>query len=64
MWAKLTKEQKEILGFSSYPGEEILIDYSVAKVDSNSFYFNAQEFFSEEELEKMPYFSVFLFMHT
>lgn len=59
-WAKLSKEQIKMLGFATYDWETILIDYSAEKVD-DSFYFNAQEYFSEEELAAMPDFGTELF---
>lgn len=55
-WQKLTKDQIKMLGFTTYDGEVILINASVSYVTSDSFYFNAQEFFDESELSKMPYF--------
>lgn len=61
-WAKLTGEQVEIMGFSTYTGEAILIDYALNPIDDrDSFYFNAQEFFSDEELKQMPFFGTELF---
>ena len=61
-WAKLTKEQLEMLAFSTYEGEIVLIDTALEVVDPvESFYFNAQEFFTKQELEEMPVFSTDLF---
>lgn len=61
-YAKLTEEQLDILGFASYDGEVILIDYNSNPVTNESFYFNAQEFFTDQQLDEMPWFSAELFL--
>lgn len=61
-WARLKPEDAKTLGLSSYHGEVILIDYGRNPVDGDSFYFNAQEFFSDDQLQKMPLFDVWLFI--
>lgn len=58
-WAKLTDEQREILGMNL--GGITLIDYSTTPVSIESFYYNAERFFSEEELQEMPWFGTYLF---
>lgn len=60
-WAKLTQEQIKTLGFSTYDGEVVLIDYSKNPTTHESFHWNAQEYFSEQQLDEMPWFSVELF---
>ena len=60
-WAKLKQEDIKTLGFSSYDREVILIDYSSEQLSNESFYFNAQEFFSDDEIADMPWFDVWLF---
>ena len=60
-WAKLTYDQSATMGFSPREDEIILIDYSRNPVEADSFYFNADEFFTEEALEDMPWFGLHLF---
>ena len=59
--AKLSADQINMLGFSTYPGEIVMIDYENRPVTHESFYWNAQEYFSEKQLEEMPWFSTELF---
>jgi hypothetical protein len=61
-WAKLKQEDIKTLGFSSYEGEVILIDWKAEKVSNEIFYFNAQEFFSKDEIANMPWFDAWLFL--
>ena len=49
---KLTDSQVKKHGLSSYNGEVILID---TEHDQERYYFNAQEFFTQEELDSMDY---------
>lgn len=58
-WAKLTDEQREILGMKT--SGLTLIDYSTTPVNVESFYYNAERCFSEEELDEMPWFGTHLF---
>jgi len=52
---KLTEEQVLGFGLSTYKGEVIL--YSPEASGGEKFYFNAQENFSESELDSMNYYS-------
>lgn len=52
-WYKLTEEQKK--DFRVYEGEVILIDN-----DSGEIFWNAQEFFSKEELAQMDFWESLL----
>ena len=52
-WKKLTNEQIEKFRFSTYEGEIILIDSRGPSEYEERFYFNAQEFFSEEYLDNL-----------
>ena len=61
-WAKLTEYHLFVLGFSTYDGEVVLIDYNSNPITHESFYFNAQEFFTDEQLEDMPWFSAEVFL--
>lgn len=50
---KLTDNQVSKHGLSTYTGEVILFN---AKLDDQErYYFNAQEFFTQEELDSMDY---------
>jgi hypothetical protein len=60
-WAKLNQEDMKTLGFSTYPGEVILVDWKSDSLSNENFYFNAQEFFSDYEISEMPWFNVWLF---
>jgi hypothetical protein len=51
-WRKLTKEQLKKLNIATYEDEVVLYQKDVDPEDiTNRFFFNAQEFFSEEEIE-------------
>jgi hypothetical protein len=51
-WRKLTKEQLKELNIETYEDEVVLYQKDVDPEDiTNRFFFNAQEFFSEEEIE-------------
>lgn len=52
---KLTDSQVKKHGLSSYNGEVILIDTDTEPDDQERYYFNAQEFFTQEELDSMDY---------
>ena len=51
---KLTDSQVKKHDLSSYNGEVILIDIDTEH-DQERYYFNAQEFFTQEELDSMDY---------
>lgn len=53
MWFKLSESEIKEFGLSTYTGEIILIN------EKGGFYFNAQEFFSEEELDSFTFFGFF-----
>jgi hypothetical protein len=55
-WKKLTNEQIEKFRFSTYEGEIILIDSRRPSEYEERFYFNAQEFFSEEYLDNLGWY--------
>ena len=55
-WKKLTESQIEKFRLSTYEGEVILIDSHGPSEYENRFYFNAQEFFSEEDLENFGWY--------
>lgn len=58
-WCKLTEDQLGALGISTYPGEIVLVNTSIPELSVeygvDHFYFNAQEFFSQNELDCMDY---------
>ena len=55
-WHKLTEEQIKRFRLSTYEGEVILIDGRGPSEYENRFYFNAQEFFIEEEIAAFPWY--------
>lgn len=57
VWCKLNQEQIKKFRLNTYDGEVILIDQRGASEYENRFYFNAQEFFSEKELNAMSEYS-------
>lgn len=61
-WAKLRPEDIRTLGIKTYEGEVVLIDYGRNPIDVDSFYFNAQVFFSDSDIKSMPWFDAWLFI--
>lgn len=56
-WLRLTKDQLKAFDLSSYEWEVVLIkEGTTTKPTDKDLHFNAQEYFSEEELSAMPVF--------
>jgi hypothetical protein len=55
-WKKLSKEDTRRLRLSTYDDEVILINGDSSEL-LNKFFFNAQEFFSDEEIESFPWYN-------